>query len=275
MSLPPFPRYPVDPVLIEGSLSQIVYRDQGTVISVGDFIASLQRAGIGVYVVGGSPRDWLRGHAAKDIDISVDHSIDDVHACLRAAYGGIDPVITRFAQFGIMRWGDPALSPVDVSIIRSPEDICNNDFDQSHFHPRRDLIADARFRDFSINVFYYDGTSPAVIDPLHCGLRDVHARVLRLIADPAVLAGNPQLTLRIIDFCERGYRPVANIADYLGQYADEDIRQMRDRIGMWLGDYVPRDPDKCARFRDRLMPWLRTEESREIFAHALSRHAAG
>ncbi len=259
--------HPVDRTVVDATLDRLVYRRYGRPegdIRARDVIAVLQQAGVRAWVVGGAPRDWLCGQVSQDVDLSLDCDLATAHGLLRRAYPDIDPVLFHLERFGMLRWGDPALGEIDLNILRDHADIRNGDMWTTTFVSRQDIAADCRTRDFSINGFYYDLRSGELLDPLDCGLDDLHTRTLRLIAHPAVLAGGYRMSFRILQFLARGYRPAAETQDYLDQRLDRDVQGMGGRLVYWITQHVVARGADLAAFRASLESRVREAASREV-----------
>ncbi|MCY1014850.1 CCA tRNA nucleotidyltransferase [Pyxidicoccus sp. MSG2] len=266
------PSHPVDAGLVGASLAQVAYQDAGHLIRVRDVIDVLVGAGMQVYVVGGAPRDWLQGEVARDVDIAVDRSMDEVHQHLRRAFPAIDPVLSRFDRFGMMCWGAADTGGVDLSFLRAPGDIQNDDMRTTTFVPRADVREDALMRDFSVNAFYYACHEGGVLlDPLGCGLEDVSGRVLRLVTHPRVLETSYRITFRILQFLGRGYTPAPNVLAHLERYADHDIQGMGQRLAGWMASHFETGSEARAVFARRLVACAREEASRRVLEAVLSR----
>lgn len=238
-------------------------------IQVRDVIGALRNAGIRVCAAGGTPRDWLLGKVPEDVDLSLDRDLASVQELLRDTFH-MEPVGFHLERFGLLRWGDPALGELDLNILRSPEDIQGGDMFGTAFVPRTDLAADARMRDFSINAFYYDFGSGELLDPLDCGLDDLRSRTLRLIADPAVLAGSYRMSFRILQFLARGYEPAPETLKYLDDRLDRDVQGMGIRLLNWLTVHVIDRGGDLGRMRSSLESRVREPASRELIDRVFS-----
>lgn len=260
-----FPTHDFDPRLVEASLELLIARRRGEDIRARDLIAVLQRAGLGVFIVGGAPRDWLDGRTSDDIDLAIDRDLMVAHQALRVAFSAIDPVLLHLEGFGMLRWGEEELGHVDINILRSHRDIENGDMWRTTFPSRTDLVEDAQIRDFSINAFYYDCRSGEILDPLSCGLDDLHERRLRLIAHPSVLEASFRMSLRIVQFLGRGYEPTEETVDFLRNNADRDVQGMGLlRLHNWLRTREEEGKIVIDDFCPRLLEWARSSESRRL-----------
>jgi hypothetical protein len=258
---------------VDSTLDRPIFRrPEGDVrdIRARDVISTLQEAGTRVWVVGGAPRDWLCGQVSQDVDLALDCDLASAHGLLLQAYPGIDPVILHLDRFGMMRWGDPDLGEVDLNILRDPGDIQNGDMWTTTFVSRSDIAADCRTRDFSINAFYYDCRSGELLDPLDCGLDDLRARTLRLIAHPAVLAGSYRMSFRILQFLARGYRPAAETLEYLDSRLDRDVQGMGGRLVYWITQHVIARGGNLEEFRASLERRVSEPASREVLGRVFA-----
>lgn len=263
--------HPVDRALVEATLERPAVRGPAGEVRVRDVIGRLQEAGIRVWVAGGTPRDWLSGQVSMDVDLSLDRDLGSVHALLREAFPGIDPVSLHLERFGMLRWGDSELGELDLNILRSPEDIQNGDMWTTTFVPRSDIVADCRMRDFSVNAFYYDCQTGELLDPLGCGLEDLRARTLRLIAHASVLAGSYRMSFRILQFLARGYRAAPETLEYLDSRLDRDVQGMGGiRLLYWITQHVIARGGDLEEFRARLERRVREPASREILGRVFA-----
>ncbi|HEX3126903.1 MAG TPA: CCA tRNA nucleotidyltransferase [Thermoanaerobaculia bacterium] len=259
-----------DPGLVESTFGRPVVRGPDGDVRVRDVIDRLLDAGVRVYVVGGTPRDWLSGRVSQDVDLSLDRDLSSVHGLLREAFPGIDPLVAHAERFGTLRWGDPKMGELDFNILRSYEDIQNGEMYKTTFVPRSDLAADCRMRDFSINGLYYDCRSGELLDPLGCGLDDLRTGTLRLINHPTVLAGNHRMSFRVLQFLARGYSPAPETTAYLDTQLDRDIQGMGFRLIRWITDHVIDRGGDLARFRADLEGRVREPASREVLEQVFS-----
>ncbi len=249
------------PGRIEDAMAQTVYRDNALKVRVRDVIGLFQDAGMRVFITGGALRDWLIDRSGKDIDLSLDRPIEEAHRLLHHAYGGIDTVRMSNQRFGTLRWGDAISGGVDINILRSWKDIQNDDMWSTAFVARTDLVEDALMRDFSVNAFYYDCGAQSLIDPLDCGIADLHAKALRLITHRRVLDTSFRTTFRILQFLCRGYSATANVLEHLEHYADHDIQGMGARIHRWVPNHFGTDSEHLETFKHLLYAHARQPAS--------------
>lgn len=252
---------PLDRACVDTALEQPIVVADRREVRARDLTDLFLGAGMRVLIVGGAPRDWLAGAPGKDIDLYLDHPIDQAMTLLRTAFGDIGDTLMHNERYGTLRWGDAGTGWVDINILRSWKDIRNDDMWTTTFVPRTNLIEDALMRDFSINAFYYDLREGKLFDPLECGLDDLHARRLRLVTHRRVLDTSFRTTFRIAQFLCRGYAPTDSVLDHLERYADHDIQGMGARLQRWIPNHFSADSADLPAFRRLLYAHARQPAS--------------
>ena len=158
----------------------------------------LHRSGYRSYLCGGSVRDLLMGRTPKDFDIVTDAHPGDIRRLFRNSriIGRRFRLVHVIFQDGI----------VEVSTFRrEPE---NRSEDEENLLVTDDNTfgseeQDARRRDFTINGLFYNISDFTVIDYVD-GLRDIDARLVRVIGDPAVrFREDPVRMMRAVEFASR------------------------------------------------------------------------
>ena len=137
-------------------------------------VARLQAAGFTALYAGGCVRDHLRGTEPHDYDIATDAKPEQVQALFRRT-------VAVGAQFGVIcvmdedREFQVASFRADGLYIdgRHPESVTFSTPEQ-----------DAQRRDFTVNGLFFDPIAGRLIDYVG-GQRDLEARVLRAIGNPA------------------------------------------------------------------------------------------
>lgn len=150
----------------------------------------LEGAGHAAFFVGGCVRNALLGQGVSDIDIATDAPPERVLAL--AADAGLKAVPT-----GVEHGTVTVVSghfPFEVTTFRRDVE---TDGRRAVVAFSRDIADDAARRDLTINALYArpDGT---VLDPVGQGLRDLAARRVRFVGDPAVRIAEDYL--RILRF---------------------------------------------------------------------------
>lgn len=160
---------------------------------VRDVLRRLSAAG-SAWLVGGTVRDLLLGHAPRDFDIATELPPADVRRVLPAAD-------LRDAQFGVaVVPGTPV--PMTVTTLRR-EAGYGDQRRPERVEFVRSLAVDAQRRDFTVNALYLDAETNAVLDPCG-GLADLHDRRLRTVGDPAARFAEDTLRLlRALRFAAR------------------------------------------------------------------------
>jgi len=134
----------------------------------------LDRDGEGAWIVGGAVRNTLLGLPVSDIDLATTARPEETVRRARAAGFRVVPTGIEHGTVTVIVEG----RPFEVTTLR--EDVST---DGRHAVVRfgRDLPADARRRDFTVNALYADA-SGRVIDPVG-GLPDLAGRRVRFIGD--------------------------------------------------------------------------------------------
>ena len=159
---------------------------------------TLQKAGYKAFIVGGAVRDLVLGFKPKDFDVATDATPEEVKRLFRRAF-----IIGRRFQIVHVMFGQEL---IEVTTFRgsstddAPKDahgrvLRDNTFGEQH--------EDAARRDFTINAMYYDPTQQVVLD-YHGGMKDIRARMLRIIGVPeARYREDPVRLLRVVRFAAK------------------------------------------------------------------------
>jgi poly(A) polymerase len=159
---------------------------------------ALQQAGYEAYIVGGAVRDLLLGVRPKDFDVATNATPEQVKAQFRRAI-----IIGRRFRLVHVMFG---AERIEVSTYRAlaTEDTVTDE----HGRVLADnvfgsQVEDAARRDFTINALYYDPTQEVVLD-FHDGVKDIRARRIRMIGDPAArYREDPVRMLRAVRFAAK------------------------------------------------------------------------
>jgi poly(A) polymerase len=159
---------------------------------------ALQKAGYKAFIVGGAVRDLVLGLKPKDFDVATDATPEEVKRLFRRAF-----IIGRRFQIVHVMFGQEL---IEVTTFRgsstddAPKDahgrvLRDNTFGEQH--------EDAARRDFTINAMYYDPSQQVVLD-YHGGMKDIRARMLRIIGTPeARYREDPVRLLRVVRFAAK------------------------------------------------------------------------
>ena len=180
-------------------------------------VRTLQQAGFEAYIVGGAVRDLLLGLKPKDFDVATNATPEQVKPLFRRAF-----LIGRRFRIVHVMFGREI---IEVSTFRATLEAQTSptvDGDERNTHElagkhhavdasgrvlRNNVWGpqdqDAARRDFTVNALYYDPTRDIVVD-YHHGLRDLKARTLRMIGDPATrYREDPVRLLRVARFAAK------------------------------------------------------------------------
>ena len=180
---------------------------------------ALQDKGYKAFVVGGAVRDLLLGMRPKDFDVATDARPEQVQRLFRRAR-----IIGRRFQIVHAMFGPET---IEVSTFRALASV-HSEVDE-HGRVLRDNAfgkqdEDATRRDFTVNAMYYDPRTETVWD-YHHGMKDLRARQLRMIGEPAQrYREDPVRMLRAVRFAaklnfeveEGTYAPISRLSDLLG-----------------------------------------------------------
>ncbi len=179
---------------------------------------TLQNAGFKAYIVGGAVRDLLLGIRPKDFDVATSAKPEEVQRLFRRAR-----IIGRRFRLVHVMFGPET---IEVSTFRALQ---NDDTEvDEHGRVLRDNVfgeqhEDAARRDFTVNALYYDPKTETVLD-YHHGVRDLRARTMRMIGDPATrYREDPVRMLRVVRFAAKlGFEiddatraPIADMAELI------------------------------------------------------------
>ena len=156
-------------------------------------VETLRRAGFQALLAGGCVRDLALGRAPKDWDVATDAEPEEVAALF-------EHTVAVGAQFGI---SVVVLDEGHYEVARFRRDgPYRNGRRPASIEPAN-ARADAQRRDFTINGLFYDPESGALLDYVG-GQRDLRAKVIRAIGDPAARFAEDDLRLlRAVRFAAR------------------------------------------------------------------------
>ncbi|MBB3330860.1 poly(A) polymerase [Halomonas campaniensis] len=163
----------------------------------------LHNAGYEAYLVGGCIRDSLLGRMPKDFDVATDATPEQVKELFRNSR-----IIGRRFRIVHVRFGREV---IEVTTFRGkPSDDHGDHIAQQsdeglllRDNVWGDIQEDALRRDFTINALYYSIADFSIHD-FADGVRDIEARTLRLIGDPATrYREDPVRMLRAVRFAAK------------------------------------------------------------------------
>lgn len=202
--------------------------DRGTQLAR-DVAAKLREAGHEAFLVGGCVRDRLLGRPVHDRDLATDATPSE----LRKLFPDALEVGAHFGVVLVRRNGEE----VQVATYRSESSYRDGRHpDQVRFE--KDVRADLRRRDFTINALLEDPFTGEVIDHVG-GMADLEARLIRAIGEPRERFAEDHLrTLRAVRFAaELGFEierktmeAIRELAAAIRRISAERIRDELSRI---------------------------------------------
>ncbi len=139
-----------------------------------EILETLRRNGFVGYVVGGAVRDLLQGLPVSDWDLATDATPDR----LVKIFPKVIPTGIRHGTVTV----HCKTSQYELTTFRT-----DGDYASQHHLSRscitRDIEADLRHRDFTINAMAYDPLRDKLIDPFG-GQKDIKKRIIRGVQDP-------------------------------------------------------------------------------------------
>jgi tRNA nucleotidyltransferase (CCA-adding enzyme) len=221
-------------------------------MEIHDVLGILSVYGCEAYLVGGCVRDLVDGRLPKDYDIATSARVDEVAG-----------LFLRTIPTGLKHGTVTVLSgtyAVEVTTFRS----------EGSYHDHRrpsevvfhgDLALDLSRRDFTCNAMAWS-QNRGLVD-LFGGCRDMEARILRTVGDPAARFLEDALRmLRAIRFCcTFGYRPVEPLIEACTRHSGLLSHVSAERIA-----------SECARiFLSPFPEWLRAFDGTGILEAAFAR----
>ena len=186
-------------------------------------VERLEQAGHEAWCVGGAVRDALLGFAHLDWDIATSARPEEVRSIFKRTI----PVGIEFGTIGVL---DPDGLLHEVTTFR--RDV-RTDGRHAEVEFGVSLDDDLARRDFTINAIAYSPTSGKLRDPFG-GRRDLDARVVRAVGDPAARMREDRLrALRGIRFAARfefdldpaTWDAIVEAAPHLGMLSAERVKQ--------------------------------------------------
>ena len=162
-----------------------------------------------LYVVGGSVRDFLAGHARvqahfSDWDICAPVPFERFVSDAKQAGFFIH---SQFKNTGTVKLSDNSGAVYEFSAFRSDEYV-RGEHTPCAVYFTEDITLDAKRRDFTCNAVYYDIKNTLIVDPLG-GVEDIKNKTVRTVRESSKVFGEDGLRLmRLARFCgQLGFTP--------------------------------------------------------------------
>lgn len=192
-----------------------------------NIVECLQNKGFHTYLVGGCVRDLLVGIHPKDFDVVTSAHPRQIRQIIPNSY-----VIGKRFRLVLVKRGKDQF---EVSTFRGNDPLLQkHNTSRAKTQKRLDFLKnnlfgtpeeDAHRRDFTINALFYDPVQDKIID--YCGgLKDIRARVIRMIGDPYTRI--PEDPIRILRSLRLAHKlqflihpllrqAISNLSDHIAQ----------------------------------------------------------
>lgn len=208
--------------LPEALAHHVLHPAPGVGLDVVAMLGVFQQNGHASHVCGGAVRDTLAGQPFNDVDFVVEADFATIREIVHAEFG-VCCERSSNRNFGLLKIGRDAGSEIDITMLRSPDDVGDAQrLEDVVYAPRTSLRDDARNRDLTINCVYWNALE-GFVDPLGRGIEDIASRRFEVAADPRKSRIDPRLSVRILLFAARGYAMGESATEYLLGNLDRDL----------------------------------------------------
>ncbi len=147
-----------------------------------------------LYVVGGYVRNCLLKIRSSDIDLASDVDIDEISKILKENGYKVKVKNAKFNSIIITKDGEM----YEFTSFRKDFYDDNGKHSPIKVERTKEILEDAKRRDFTINTIYYNISKDEIVDPYH-GVVDAQQRILRCINSPEeVLKNDGERILRMV-----------------------------------------------------------------------------
>ncbi|HEY9036474.1 MAG TPA: polynucleotide adenylyltransferase PcnB [Pseudomonadales bacterium] len=229
----------------------------------------LNDAGFEAYLVGGCVRDLLLNGQPKDFDVATNATPEEVHQLFRNSR-----IVGRRFRIAHVQFGRTL---IEVTTFRAGHDGAPNDTPHAVQSDAGMLLRDNVFgnieedalrRDFTINALYYSIRDFSLLD-FTDGLKDLDARTLRIIGDPATrYREDPVRMLRALRFAAKldfklspeTARPIVDLKPMLENIAP--ARLFDEILKLFMSGYGQKTWQQLCEYN--VLPHLMPEAARAI-----------
>lgn len=202
---------------IDGDALKVLYR-----------LASLNHE---AYLVGGSVRDLLLGRTPKDFDVGTDARPNEIRREFRNCF-----LVGRRFRLAHIVFGKKVIETAtfrkapDPNAVQDEHGLYQTE-DNTFGTPEEDALR----RDFTVNGLFYDIKTFSIIDYVG-GLKDLQAKVIRSIGDPAIrFREDPVRMMRAVRFAAKlGFTisptDVKAIRRYAGELQNASLSRLCEEI---------------------------------------------
>ncbi len=180
------------------------------------------------YLVGGSVRDLLLGRTPKDFDVGTDARPNDIRRHFRNCF-----LVGRRFRLAHIVYGKKVIETATFRKAPDPNAVADEhglyqSEDNNYGTPEEDALR----RDFTINGLFYDIKTFSIIDYVG-GLKDLEAKVVRSIGDPAIrFREDPVRMMRAVRFAAKlDFEIAPNDIKAIKRYAHEIANASISRLG--------------------------------------------
>lgn len=186
-------------------------------------------------VVGGAVRDYLSGHASKDVDIEVHgSSIGSIVKHLKEQGYHVDGV---GRQFGVLKVSKGGVKNLDVSVPRRENRVgVGHKAFAVEFSENMSVSEAVERRDFTFNAIMYDHHRGVIVDPTG-GVGDYRDRVMRAVSGR--FREDPLRVLRGFQFAARfgmcyDEDTASMCRTIRGEYSDLSVERVREEFNKFF-----------------------------------------
>lgn len=175
---------------------------QNKVMQISSNLTQLASLIFPLYIVGGAVRDHLLNFSIHDIDLTSPLTPDEVIEKLANTKFRVKPNSLKLGTLSI-NINDESY---EFTSMREDSYLCNGTHKPSDIKFTKDILKDAKRRDFTVNALYYDISNRKIIDPLGA-IGAIETKILITTRDAeSVFKEDALRILRMVRIaCENGF----------------------------------------------------------------------